>query len=278
MVPLFSSQNQRIKQIVKLRNRRQREASQLAVVEGTREVQLALANGHVPVEAFICPALLPSTDASLVSRLEGYGRSHPTQLFEVTPEVYAKIAYRSNAEGVLITIPQWDTSLAKLPTPSPCTYVVVEDVEKPGNLGGILRTADAAGVSGVIACYSPAASATDIFNPNVIRASLGALFSVPIAVADSATALRWLHQNEITVYAATPAAETVYTAVDMRRSIALAAGSEALGLSQPWLDQADQQILIPMLGQVDSLNLSVSTALLVYESLRQRRSRNGKSS
>jgi TrmH family RNA methyltransferase len=147
----------------------------------------------------------------------------------------------------------------------------VENVEKPGNLGAILRTADAAGVDGVIVCSDGTAS-TDLHNPNVIRASLGTLFSVPVAAATTCETIAWLQEHEIQIVVATPETESVYTAVDLQTSVALITGSEAFGLSQQWLAAADKQVRIPMHGTADSLNLATATALLLYEVVRQRSS------
>ena len=139
-------------------------------------------------------------------------------------------------------------------------------MEKPGNLGAIFRTADAAGVDALIVCDAQ----TDIYNPNVIRSSLGTLFSVPMAIASNSEALSWLKKNEIKIFSATPAANNIYFDEDMSGDLAIVVGTEHDGLSAFWLDNADKQIKLPMLGKVDSLNASVSTAILVYEALHQR--------
>ena len=143
---------------------------------------------------------------------------------------------------------------------------VLEGVEKPGNLGGVLRTADAAGVDAILVC----GEGTDIYNPNAIRASLGAIFTVPVIAAATPTLIAWLKAQGLALVATTPAATQRYTQVDLTRPVAVIMGSEAEGLSADWLAAADQQVLIPMNGDVDSLNVSVATALLLYEAVRQR--------
>jgi TrmH family RNA methyltransferase len=173
-------------------------------------------------------------------------------------------------DGWLAVAPQPDLSLARLnPTKQNPLIVIAERVEKPGNLGAILRTADAAGADAVIVC-DPIA---DLTNPNVVRASIGALFSVPVATATNAETLAWLRARGIAIVATTPAATQPFTAVDLTGPIAILVGEEKYGLSRFWLDQADLSVLIPMAGKVNSLNVSVSAALLVYEAVKQRMGR-----
>ncbi len=271
LVHISSLQNQRIKQTVKLNSRRYRDQQKRTLVEGVREVNQALASGLTPYEAYICPSLLQDGAAeTAVSRLNELANQGQTDLFEVTPTVFAKIAYRGESGGILLVVPYLRHSLANLPLGQPPFVVIVEAVEKPGNLGAILRTADAVGVDGLIVCGSGEAHGTDIHNPNVIRASLGALFTVPTVGAENGRVQSWLREKNIQVIATTPDAQTVYTAVDMTGPTAILLGSESQGLSQTWFQAADKQVVIPMRGAVDSLNLSVSTALLLYEVLRQR--------
>lgn len=270
--PITSLQNARVKNIVKLNNRRHRDAAGLTVVEGVREVEHALQNGIVPLEVYICPPLLDDAAAAgVLVTLQNLAETGTTQLFEVTPPVFAKMAYREDSGGVLLVIPYFQRALEDLPLPAHPFLVVIEGGEKPGNLGAILRTADAAGVDGVILSPNEDLGGTDIHNPNVIRASLGAVFTVPTAVAPTAQVIEWLRQHGIRALATTPVATTPYTAVDMNGPVALIMGSEAHGLSPAWLAAADEHLVIPMFGRVDSLNLSVATALLLYEAVRQRR-------
>jgi len=273
---ITSLQNPRIKSIVKLSSRRQRDADQRTVVEGVREVDRCLGAGIVPAEAYVCPelAMADPAAADVAQRLTDMADRRLTQLFEVTPDVFAKIAYRGESGGLLLIIPYLTTSLDQLiatrKTNRPPFFAVIEGVEKPGNLGAILRTADAAGVDGLIICPGERGGGTDLHNPNVVRASLGTLFTVPVAQAESATVLAWLGQHNITALAATPDGETPFTQAEMTGPVAVVAGSEAFGLTDLWLAGAQQRVTIPMFGMADSLNLATSTALLLYEVVRQR--------
>lgn len=270
--PITSPQNGRIKNLVKLQNRRQRDAQRLMLVEGVREAALALANGFMPEEAYICPELARGAAATAVAdQLHHLDKTGHSPLFTITPDLFAKVAYRGESGGVLLLIPYWIRPLASLLLPPNPLLVIIEGGEKPGNLGAILRTADAAGVDAVIISETETSEGTDIFNPNVIRASLGALFTVPVTAVPANELILWLRKQHIHIAAATPQGEELYTAVNLQKPVALVMGSEANGLSQTWLDAADTRLLIPMHGQVDSLNLSVSTALLLYEVVRQRR-------
>ncbi len=269
---ISSLNNPQIKQVAKLEKRSERERARLLPVEGTREVSRALAAGHVPVAGYICPDLAGGDELRPVLRhLEQLQRAGRTRLYTVTPDVYAKLAVRESSGGVLLVIPYLQTSLEALSLPLAPFLAVVENAEKPGNLGAILRTADAAGVDGLIACHSPGqAAGTDVHNPNTVRASLGTIFSVPLAEATSEQAIAWLHSCGIRIAAATPEGATLYTDSDLCGPLAIVLGSEAHGLTRPWLDAADARIFIPMGGQADSLNLAASAAILLYEAVRQR--------
>ena len=267
MFKITSLQNQRIKDVIKLNKHAVRDERRVTLVEGLREASRALASGITPVEAYLCPDLSSDAQtpafAQLVQQLEQQGI---TDLFAVTPEVFAKLAYREASDGVLLVIPYLDCPLAQLPLGNPPFLAVIEGVEKPGNLGAILRTADAAGLDGVIVC----AGGTDLHNPNVVRASLGTLFTVPVAQATSSNAIHWLQTQGIQIVAATPEAEQLYTTVDYRQPTAIVMGSEAHGLGATWRNAANACVRIPMHGAADSLNLSTSTAILLYEVVRQR--------
>lgn len=272
---ITSLQNARIKNVVKLNNRRHRDAECLTVVEGVPEIGRALQSGVIPREAYVCPPLIAEAEATeMVSTLQRLGQRGSTQLFEVTPDVFAKMAYRGASGGLLLVIPYLKHTLPDLSLSLSPFLVVIEGVEKPGNLGAILRTADAAGVDGVIVtAAAEQRSGTDIHNPNVVRASLGTLFTVPVVSETTDRVIDWLRQKEIVVVATAPNATVPYTAVDMTQPVALIMGSEAHGLSEQWLQVADERVVIPMVGVVDSLNLAVSTALLLYEAVRQRSER-----
>lgn len=253
---ITSLQNPRVKQLVKLRDdKRTRKAAGLMLVEGYDEIQLALAAGHSPQTLLSAPELV-------TRQLAGSAES-----LTVSRAVFEKFSYRENPDGWLAVFPIPNATLesVSLLTDKPL-LILAESVEKPGNLGAILRTADAAGVDAVLLCDPR----VDPWNPNVVRASRGALFTVPVVECDHASALDWLRAKHVQILAATPSAQVLHTAVDLRGSIAIAVGTEDTGLSAFWMEHADVRVKIPMTGKVNSLNVSVSTALIVYEALRQR--------
>lgn len=260
MLTITSTANPRVKNVVRLTNhRRHREALQQTIVEGSREVRRYLEAGHHPLEAYICPAQVKPQDADLVGQLA-------PNCIEVSADVFAKMAVREESGGILLVIAYTQTTLAHFPLSATPFLVVVEGAEKPGNVGAILRTADAAGVDGLILC----SGGTDLHNPNVIRASLGTRFTVPVAEAPTPEVIAWLRHQKIRSVAATPEASLRYTQMDFKKAVAIVTGSEAEGLSNAWLAAADQQVMIPMFGRADSLNLATSTALMLYEVVRQR--------
>lgn len=260
---ITSLQNPRVKQIVALRDRRDRERARLMRVEGYEELALALACDAQPLTLFFCPGLF--REQSQIKLIERIGR-RGTEVIEVSDRVFAKMAYRENPDGWLATFAPVPRALEHVRLGSDPFVVVAEAVEKPGNLGAMLRTADAAGVDAVIA----AAPITDWGNPNIVRASKGTLFSVQVAEVDSDRALAWLREHAVQIVAATPQAATAYTEANMRGPVAIAVGSEKHGLSPMWIEAADVQVRIPMRGRVNSLNVATAAALLVYEALRQR--------
>ena len=261
---ITSQQNPRIKHVVRLRERRQRDRDGLMLVEGREELSLALASGARPQALFYCPAFFGAGDQpALLTRAREAG----ADLVEVSAPVFEKLAYREHPDGWLAVVPTPRRRLADLslgPTP---LLVAAEAVEKPGNLGAILRTADAAGVEGLIVCNP----ATDVGNPNVVRSSKGTFFTVPVVEAESAEALAWLRERGIALVATTPQAGLIYTQADLRGPVAIAVGTEDEGLSRAWLAQADVAVRIPMAGRVNSLNVATAAALLLYEAVRQRR-------
>lgn len=272
MTPTITSpQNPRVKHVIKLNDRRARDEARQTVVEGVREVRLALSRGVVPVEAYLCPELIEGAEAEAAAgHLRAIAATGMSELFLVSPAVFAKMAYRGESGGLLLVIAYRSLRLDELQFRGAPFLVVVEEAEKPGNLGAVLRTADAAGADAIILPSPEGGRGTDLNNPNVIRASLGACFTVPVAAVGNQQAIAWLRERGIAVVAATPAAETLYTATDLTGPVAVAIGSEAWGLSDTWLAAADRHMRIPMAGAVDSLNLSASAALLMYEVVRQR--------
>ncbi len=256
MIDITSLQNPRVKQIVKLRDdKKERQREGLMLVEGYDEISLALEAGFRPRTLLTAPELvrreMRQVDAEKVT---------------VAAAVFEKMSYRENPDGWLALFPIPRLSLDDLTLSESPLIVIAESVEKPGNLGAILRTADAAHVDAVLVCDPR----VDAYSPNVVRASRGAIFTVPVVETKNASALTWLQRSGIRVLAATPSAEAEYTRQDLRGPLAVAVGTEDQGLSDFWMDQADLRVKIPMLGKVNSLNVSIATALIVYEALRQR--------
>lgn len=268
---LTSLHNARIKNILKLNHRRQRDAQKRTIVEGIREIERALQCGIVPQEAYVCPELITTEEATAVwQQLQSLAEKGQLALFTITNELFAKAAYRGQSGGILLVIPYLEHSLSGLPIGESPLLLVIDGGEKPGNLGAILRTADAAGVDAVFVT-SQTHGGTDIHNPNVVRASLGALFSLPVVEVNQATLLSWLRHRQVQIAALTPDAERPYTEANLQGSLALVMGSEAFGVDPEWLAAADILLKIPMFGLVDSLNLSVATAVVVFEAIRQRK-------
>ncbi len=267
---ISSLQHAQGKQLIKLNKRRTRDAEQLTSVEGVREAARALTSNIIPHNAFICPDLIKNTEAqTVVDQLYQLADAHRFQVFDVSTAVYQKMAYRGTTGGILLVIPYLNQTLDNLPISQNPFLAIIDGVEKPGNLGAILRTADAAGVDGLI-LTGDVPGGTDIHNPNVIRASLGALFSVPVVTGSAQTVIQWLREKGIQIVVTTPDADELYTAVDLHPPTAIIMGSEAHGLLATWLNAANQKVRIPMHGLMDSLNLSTATALLFYEVVRQR--------
>jgi RNA methyltransferase, TrmH family len=255
-VDITSLQNPKIKYIVKLReDKRQRLRDHVMLVEGFDELTLALSSGLKPESLLTAPELASrSIDIS------------NAEITTVTRAVFEKISYRDNPDGWLGIFPIPKRTLEDIKLSASPLVIVAESVEKPGNLGAILRTADAAHVDALLVCDPR----VDLWNPNVIRASRGAIFTVPTVEVESSAALAWLRSNQMHVLAATPAAEELYTDVDMKGPVAIAVGTEDAGLTDFWMQQADIKVRIPMLGEVNSLNVSIATALITYEAVRQR--------
>ncbi len=260
---LTSFHNEAVKHAIRLRDRRDREREQLTVLEGYRELTRAREYGMELTECFFAPELfLGENEFPLLHRLADEG----IRVVEVTPAILTRMAYRDRPEGLIAIARMRRHTLAELPRKPNGLYLVAEAVEKPGNLGSILRSADAAGVNGLIICNR----GTDLYNPNVIRASTGALFSVPLAECSGEEAMAWLRELGIATLAATPHTDQLYTDCDLTRGVAVVVGTEQYGLSEFWMSQADLQIRIPMLGRIDSLNVATATTILLYEAARQR--------
>lgn len=266
---LSSLQNPRVKHVIDLRERRTRDKSDEFIIEGYREILRAVDAGHSLNSLFYCPNLfLGENEPILIQRVENKG----TKTFPCLEKVFRKMSYRDRPDGLIATAAQKHHDLSDLEkllekkTKAPF-LVVAEAIEKPGNLGTILRSSDAVQLDALLVCDK----CTDIYNPNVVRASVGTLFTVPIIESTGVETIRWLRQHGIAILAATPSAKIEYTQVDLTKPIAIAVGTEQLGLSDKWMHQADIQVKIPMLGVADSLNVAMATTLLLYEALRQRR-------
>ncbi|MDR2814907.1 MAG: RNA methyltransferase [Prevotellaceae bacterium] len=257
MEQITSLQNPRVKSVLALMEKpRERRRSGLFVVEGAREANLAVQGGYSLQTLFVCREI--------------WGESRPlpqaVQRFEMSPAVFAKLAYRDGSDGLLAVAKQKELLPENLQLPQNPFIIVLEAVEKPGNLGAILRTADAAGVNAVIVCDPQC----DVFNPNVVRSSVGCLFSCQVACCTSGEALDFLQKRKIKTLAAALQSATWYHEVDMRGACAVVMGAEADGLTDFWRRSAAAQVKIPMRGAIDSLNVSVATAVLTFEAMRQR--------
>ncbi len=259
---ISSLQNPGIKNLLQLSEKsRVRKEQNLFIIEGAREIARAKVNGYDFDSCYFCPSILSEDSRKILNSLE-----KNTQLYEVSQTVYSKIAYRENVDGMLVTARMRKFVLDDLKLKEHPLILIVETIEKPGNLGAILRTADAAGLDAVMICDPQ----TDIYNPNVIRSSLGCLFSNQVVTCDSREAMSFLHKKGIRIFAAALQDSVNYQYEDFTKGSAFVMGSEADGLTEIWRKEADRIIQIPMAGIADSLNVSVSAAVLVFEAVRQR--------
>jgi TrmH family RNA methyltransferase len=260
---ITSVHNPRVKAAARLRDRAGRDDQRRIIIDGFREISRALAAKVRLTDLYFVAEHCQSADHQ---RLISTAKQAGADLIEVTPQVMEKLAFGHRHEGlVAVAIPPGKT-LSDLPNQPNALIAVIEGAEKPGNLGAILRTADAAGVAGVIV----ADGGTDLYNPNAIRASLGAIFTVPVCAATSEEALAWLRNHRYGLFAARVDGAIDYTAADYRKHTALILGSEAHGLTAHWRADDITSIRLPLLGQVDSLNLSATAAVLFYEAVRQK--------
>lgn len=260
---LTSLQNPKVKRAFALRDRRERDREGVTILEGYRELTRAHAAGIPIRETFYCREMfVGENNDALLDTLRDAGSA----IYECSANVLRKIAYRERPEGLIAIAEMKRKGLDEIPARPDGLYLVAETIEKPGNLGSILRSADAVGATAVIVCNKQ----TDIFNPNVIRASTGAIFSMPLAETTSEEALAWLRKLGIKTLAATPHTHLYHTDVDMKQGVAIVVGAEQYGLSDYWMNSADLQVLIPMLGKMDSLNVATAATILLYEAARQR--------
>ena len=263
---ITSPSNARLKSLVALRRRRAREEAGLTLIEGYAELSLALDAGVVPRAVYFCPDLMldPAAQQELVGRVQTLG----SDLQQLGRAAFEKVAYREGPDGFLAVVDSVVRTCADLQVGPAPLALICQGVEKPGNLGAMLRTADAAGIEAVVA----ADPVTDWGNPNLVRASKGTVFSVPVASDSTAKTLKWLSANGIALAATTPDTDLDYTDVDYTGSIAIAVGAEKHGLTDEILAAAAYKIRIPMSGRANSLNVAASAAIVIYEAVRQRRS------
>ena len=265
---ISSPQNPKIKKLLALQQKSsERRSEGLFVVEGRREIEHCIEAGFEIDSVFYCPAIAGKNpdqfggDSSVIPGIDRVSR-----VFEVSPAVYDKIAYRAGTEGVIAEVKARSTRLGDLDLPSDPLVMVLESVEKPGNLGAVLRSADACGADAVIVCDP----LTDLWNPNLIRSSIGAIVTVPTVACSSAECIDFLKAKGIRIFTAQLQDSELYYDTDFRGPSAIVMGTESTGLTDIWRKAADAHIRIPMLGRLDSLNVSVSAAILLYEAVRQR--------
>ncbi|MBN2614236.1 MAG: RNA methyltransferase [Bacteroidales bacterium] len=256
---ITSLQNPKVKNVLKLRKAGERAKQQRFSIEGINELTHALHSGYEIETLFFCPDIAPQEEIDSLAQ-------KCTSVYEVSREVFSKMAYREDSGGMVAISKQKDHGLANLKLRTNPLVIVLETVEKPGNLGAILRTADSASVDAVILCDA----STDLYNPNVIRASIGCVFSTQVASCSGDEARQWLENNQIKSFATHIQTEKWYHEYDYRAASAIIMGTESTGLSEKWIRFAHEGIKIPMLGVNDSLNVSIATAVVVYEAMRQR--------
>jgi TrmH family RNA methyltransferase len=258
---ISSSSNPTFKALLSLEKSKQRKLDQLAIVEGHIELAMAFESGLEFVQLFYTNAL---KDSSIINKIANQWPQ--LAVFELSQDLYAKTVYRASTEHIFAVIKTQMKTLDQLQLPNSPLILIVEGVEKPGNLGAILRTADASAVDAVICCDLPG----DLYNPNTIRASLGTVFTVPIVLTDADTLQKWLTQKQITCFCSNLHKAVNYFELDYTKASAIVVGTEATGVSDKWIEYAQHQVKIPMLGKIDSMNVSVATAIMLYEARRQR--------
>jgi TrmH family RNA methyltransferase len=256
---ITSVQNPKIKNIAKLQKKSsERRKQNLIVIEGVREISLAIKAGFKIQSLFVCSEIIEP------EKIQQLGISNDYS--EISLSIYHKLAYRGSTEGIIALVEPRYQELSELKLRDNPLIIILESVEKPGNLGAILRTADAANVDAVLICDP----LTDIYNPNAIRSSVGCVFTNQVVACNSDEAIEWLRKNNIKSYAAALTATDFYHETDLSGPTAIVMGTEADGLTEKWLRNTDKQVIIPMSGEIDSLNVATSAAILVFESMRQR--------
>lgn len=259
---ITSLQNPKIKQLVQLQKASERKEQQLFIVEGQREIFLAIQAGYDIKSIFYCNDYKNQRDVKYPLELEKLD----IELFDITNEVFDKIAYRENTTGLVALAAIKNTTLQDISLPEKPLIVVLENIEKPGNIGAILRTADAAGVDLIMLCNQQ----TDLYNANIIRSSVGCVFTNKIVNISNEEAFQFLKQHQVAIYTTYLEAAVSYHAINYKNPTAIVVGSEAHGVSAFWQQHADENIIIPMQGKIDSINVSTAAAIIIFEAKRQR--------
>jgi TrmH family RNA methyltransferase len=258
---ISSLQNPKLKELrVLMEKSKERRSTGLFVIDGWKEILMAVESGYVIRQIFIREGAISKYEVDKI-----WTQNRPESV-EVAKDVFDKISYRGATSGAIAIAESKEHSLSSINIIANPTILILDAVEKPGNLGAMIRTADATAIDAVICCDT----ATDIYNPNVIRSSVGCVFGVPIAVASREETISWLNTNKINIYTASLKASVIYTAIDYKDSTAFVLGTEASGVDPVWENISQKNIILPMLGKNDSLNVSNTAAVLLYESLRQR--------
>lgn len=266
MADITSPANARVKWLASLRKRSRRDAERVTVVEGYAECSLALRTSATPSLLAYCPDLVATAAEHGVADLVVLARTQGADVITLGPAAFARASYRESPDGWLLVVADPARQLADITLSASPLLLVAEAVEKPGNLGAMLRTADAVGVDALVSA-DPVA---DWGNPNVVRASKATVFAVPVASATTDETVRWLRDNDVRIVVSRPDAQRSLYDADLTGSLAIVVGAEHSGLTTAWSDAADQAVSIPMRGRVDSLNVATSAAILLYEALRQR--------
>jgi len=260
---IISQDNLLIKHILTLEKARERKTHQQFTVEGKREISLAIQSGWEIQNLLFCP------DYFTTDEMEAFINKHHLQkadITEVSEKIFYKLTYRAQYAGMLAVVSSRELRIQSLQLSGNPLILILENVEKPGNIGAILRTCDAAAVDALLICDAQ----TDIYNPNICRSSLGALFTVPIALCSSEEAIRFCRNNRMEIVGSSLQTKAIYSEIDYTHPVALVMGAEAEGLSSEWTEHADHLVKIPMKGKVDSLNVSNAAAILIFEVVRQR--------
>jgi TrmH family RNA methyltransferase len=258
---ISSKQNPRIKNLVHLQKPGERQKQGLFLIEGLKEIEKAVLSDYQFNSLFYCPELIDSKSVG-----ELFKSKLPNHVFEISREIFNKAAYRQDSGGLLLLAKPKNHNLKSLGLTENPLILVIEGVEKPGNIGAIYRTADAAGISAIIICDQ----GTDLYNPNAIRASLGCVFNIQTAICSSAETINFLQENNIQILTSYLNAAVPYHTIDYTKPSAIVMGTEATGITEVWLNASDANIIIPMRGIADSMNVSTATAVLVFEACRQR--------